>query len=401
MRSWSLDDHPILVNFRKMMSIIPHNDGKFYHLFLPPPYALTQKMAQQPLSFVFFTTPQEPTIYHLYGKPNVIVERRGESIILTKGFKNKANIRVFMEMPCTSADGLSFTMYELFTDIYNPKDAPPFCKRILEVYQDPDASYTFLDKEIKNYKELKTLLEGASNYIFVTHLDESNYQDFISRLHVTINKICESVFKLPMCRELPVFVRTKLNYLVFNAITTKCHFQLLKAYHAAYKNQDLIAQKNIRRYELTKTTDIDAAVNILKNIMNLPTPGDCVYLLSHFFDAVVKSFKGKEVAADDILPAICQAMTHDPGFGSHCVSFLTYLADVWPQTGLDEKASYVLVTCSIAAAHLGTPMDDIPETKPEPQPVQDSQPKNRPLNKDEEQVTDSTIDMLNDLLDIL
>lgn len=398
MRSWSLDDHPILVNFRKMMSVIPHNDGKFYHLFLTPPYALTQKMAQQPLYYVYYTTPQEPTIYHLYGKPNVIIERKGDNLILTKGFKKEITIRIFMEMPCTSADGLSFTMYEIFTDLYSPKDAPPFCKRILEIYQDPDVSYNFLNKEIKNYKELKQLLEGASNYIFVTKIDASNYQDFISRLHVTIGKICECVFKLPMCRDLPIFARIKLNYLIFNAITTKCHFQLMKAYHSAYKDQDLIAQKNIRRYELAKADDIEVAVGLLKNIVSLNNPGDCVYALTRFFDAVVKSFKGKEVAADDILPAICQAMTHDPAFGAHCVSFLTYLADVWPQTGLDEKASYVLVTCSIAATHLGTPMDDRDEPE---QKEEEKQPENRPLNKEEEKVTDSTIDMLNDLLDMI
>lgn len=400
MRSWSLDDHPILVSFRQNLGVIPQTDGKYYHLFLPPPYALTQKMVNEPLKYVFATTANDPSTYVLFGNPKVTIVRSGQILYLQSGFsKNKAKIRIFMEAQCTAASGLSFTIYEIFTDIYQPKDATPFCKRILEVYEDPEASYAFLDKEIKNYKELKDLLKSASDYMFVTKVDSTNYQDFISRLQVTIGQICEAVFKLPMCRDLPVFVRIKLNYLIWNALSTKCHFKLLMAYHNAYNEQNLIAQKNARRYELVKNDRIEIAVQLLKNILHLPTPGDCVMSLMNFFDAVVKSFDGKDVAADDILPAICLAMSHDTSFGSHCVSFLTYLVEIWPQVGLEEKASYVLVTCSIAATHLGMPMaDPSPE---ETMPKEPEAPPKRELTEEEIHVTGDTIDMLNNLLDMI
>ncbi|OHT12546.1 hypothetical protein TRFO_17598 [Tritrichomonas foetus] len=395
MRAWSLDDHPTLVNFRKMMNVIPHGDGRFYHLFLIPPYCLNEKNASQPLNYVFFSTPQKPDLLCLYGNPKTQMTIKDECLVLGPGFKHKkCQIRIFMDTPCTSADGLSFTMYEIFSDMYNPKDAPPFCKRILEIYQDAEQGYEFLDKEIKNYKELQTILKQASDYIFMTEINEKNYQDFLSRLQVTINQACEAVFKLPMCKELPVFVRSKLNYLIFNSIATKCHFKLLMAYHQAMKNENKIAQQNMRKYQVVKNDDITVAVQMLKGVLHQPTPGDCISCLVRFFDAVVKSLKSAEVAADDILPAICQAMTHDPGFGSHCVSFLTYLSEIWPAQGLDDKTSYVLITCSVAATHLGTPRgdDDPPRQAPPPQPQ---------ISEEEKKVTGDTIDMLNEMLDFL
>ena len=390
MRAWSLDDHPILVNFRARMSEVPHNDGKFYHLFLPPPYALTQENASKPFDYLFFSLPKKPEELHLFIKPKVTLKKTDQAVTLGSGFKHKkTNIRIFMETPCTSADGFCFTMYEMYTDLYSPKDATPFCKRILEVYQDAKMSYEFLDKEIKNYKELKDILQGMTDYIFTTEVNENNYQDFLSRMQVTINKACEAVFKLPMCRDLPVFVRTKLNYLIFNAIATKCHFKLLMAYHSVYKDKNLIAQQNMRKVELVHNPDIEASIHIIKNILHLTTPGDCIQTLVKFFDAVVKSLNSNEVAADDILPAICQAMTCDPGFGSHCVSFLTYLADIWPATGLDDRTSYVLITCSVAVTHLSMPRADEPKNEP---------PK---VSQEGQQVTDNTIDMLNEMLDFL
>ncbi|OHT04772.1 hypothetical protein TRFO_06218 [Tritrichomonas foetus] len=393
MRSWSLDDHPVLINFRKVIDCVPHSDGRFYHLFLIPPYSLNNKNINQPLNYVFYSTQIDPNLLQLYGNPKVQMTRINDDLLLGSEFKKNKDkkIPVFFEQPCTSSDGFCFTMYEIFTDIYNPGDAPPFCKRILDIYQDAEQGYNFLEHEIKNYKKLQTILKQASDYIFITQVNEKNYQDFLQRLQVTIDKVCEAVFQLPMCKDLPVYVRTKLNYLIFNSLTAKVHFRLLVAYHTVYKQQNLIAQQNMRKYEIIKNDEITVAVQLLKNVLHMPTPGDCISCLVKFFDAVVNSLKSDEVAADDILPAICQAMTHDPSFGSHCVSFLTYLSEIWPGQGLDERTSYILITCSIAATHLGTQRNDSSEKKAE-------QNDNFEVGQ---KVTGDTIDMLNEMLDFL
>jgi hypothetical protein len=39
---------------------------------------------------------------------------------------------------------------------------------------------------------------------------------------------------------------------------------------------------------------------------------------------------------------------------SKLVSSFQYLAEVWPQEGLDERTTYILVTCSIAASHFAS-----------------------------------------------
>jgi hypothetical protein len=39
---------------------------------------------------------------------------------------------------------------------------------------------------------------------------------------------------------------------------------------------------------------------------------------------------------------------------SRLVSSFQYLADVWPTEGLDERTTYILVTCSIAASHFAS-----------------------------------------------
>jgi hypothetical protein len=97
---------------------------------------------------------------------------------------------------------------------------------------------------------------------------------------------------------------------------------------------------------------MEQAVRKLHPILHLHSPMDMIRSLVQFFDIMVDALPGRDVAADDILPAICLAMTRDPAFGSHVVSFFSYLTDIWPQTGLDDKITYILVTCSIASQHL-------------------------------------------------
>jgi hypothetical protein len=105
---------------------------------------------------------------------------------------------------------------------------------------------------------------------------------------------------------------------------------------------------------------------------------------------MVAALPGIEVAADDILPAICLAMTRDLGFGSHVVSLFNYLTEIWPSVGMDDRTTYILVTCSIAAQHLAT-VQSRPEP-PKPQAV--AQP-------GMSEKTEETIGLLEDLLNCI
>jgi hypothetical protein len=73
-----------------------------------------------------------------------------------------------------------------------------------------------------------------------------------------------------------------------------------------------------------------------------------------FFTGVMEALPDKNAAADDILPAVCDGMQRCTQLAPKLVSSFQYLADIWPQEGLDEKTTYILVTCSIAASHFAS-----------------------------------------------
>ena len=135
---------------------------------------------------------------------------------------------------------------------------------------------------------------------------------------------------------------------------------------------------------------MEIAVIRLHGILHMPTPADSIACVVKFFDDVVRALPGNEIAADDILPAICMAMAKDLSFASHVMSFFQYLVDVWPSSGLDERTTYILTTCAIAASHLAMGVS------PEPTPL--------PPDPEKEKMkaqTDATIDMLENLLDMI
>jgi hypothetical protein len=264
----------------------------------------------------------------------------------------------------------------------------------MEVAPNGDQAVLFLQKETSNQK-LKDAMKAVDTHLESTPLTLANLSDFTDMVKDFMNDIAEIVFSMPVTRVLPIYLRMQLNLVIFNAISTKSHFKLLVAYHQAYHDANVQAQQAMRLIPAAKDDDgIEVAVNYLKNILHMPTPYDAMRCVGKFFDAVVCSLPGNEIAADDILPAICMAMAQDPSFGSHVVSFFQYLVDLWPSTGMDEKLSYVLITCSIAATHLSHLKKEqlIKEKPPEP-PVDD---------ETDEMLAqrDDTIGMLENLLDM-
>jgi hypothetical protein len=132
----------------------------------------------------------------------------------------------------------------------------------------------------------------------------------------------------------------------------------------------------------------EAAVKI-RYLSSMNTIQEGVQMVTEFFDMVMKAIPGKNAAADDILPVVCDGMSRCARLSSQVVSSFQYLADVWPTEGLDEKVTYVLVTCSIAATHFASGTTEN-QRLPEMQTT-------RKIDVDPQQTKD-TIEMLESLL---
>jgi hypothetical protein len=123
---------------------------------------------------------------------------------------------------------------------------------------------------------------------------------------------------------LPIGIKRQLNLLIFNAVSSKIHYAMMMAFNSAYEGDNKNAQHASRNFPVNikiNVAKMEEAVRQLHNILHLPNPVAIIHCLEVFFDAMVAALPGVEVAADDILPAICLAMTRDVGFGSHVVSF--------------------------------------------------------------------------------
>ncbi|KAH0794454.1 hypothetical protein GPJ56_001479 [Histomonas meleagridis] len=379
-----------MMHFQKIMHSIRKDSNREYHLLLPPPFI--PNLSTNPLDYLFFIQTFEPNILVQYKDNKKTITMKPDNLLISRdGYETPFRVKILNTTHCTSANGLSFAIDELENNLGNPVSFP-FCQRITQIYKDPDESKKFLNTELPKNPKLAKLLEGINNAIFIENVAETNYQDFVQRMLVSIGQLSQVVFEIPITKKLPTCVKTMLNYMIFNAITSKCHYKILLAYNKAMSNENHAAQRNMRYYAINQKTDqLEVAVNLLKNVLHLPSPSDCIQALVRFYNAVVDSLADKEVGADDILPAICCAMAQDISFGSHCVSFLNYLADIWPKSGLYDEITYVLITCSSAATHLAYYK---PPEHPAPAPPQPSA--TAPPKKDD--ATSKTIEMLEDLL---
>jgi hypothetical protein len=409
MKQWTVDVHPVLERFRKIVPSVTRNPDKMWHIFLSPPHALPPNAPSKPLNYVFLGTRLEPTAlvqfsdssYQLTIVNNAIVPR-GKS----KWPKEFQRIPILLTVPCTSVEGISYSIHEVLTDPYHPVPPPAIVGHIDEIYLNGDAAITFLQHETSN-QSLKKAWASFDQQFIAVEVTDANLQTFVAGVKKSINNIAGTLAALPLMRSLPIATRIKLNYMVFNAVTAKVHFNLLAGYHRSCAAENRRAQAAIRFYspaDLAGRYDrdlLDMAVCHLKShVLHMPTAVDAIVCVTKFFNGVVTALAAHsdEVAADDLLPAIVMAMSMDSGFCSHAYSFFQYLVDIWPPMGIDESITYKLVTCSIAASHLasGQPRGrkQQPEEAPQPEedPVDDAQRARQ---------TEETIDMLQGLLNIL
>lgn len=349
-----------------------------------------------PMDYLYYSIyPDKKTLYCSSSKDFKLL-LDNYCLISQTGFKDKFKIPITCTTPCSSMSGFSFSIQEIENDLYDlSREIHPIYTKVKECYSNYESSVKFMEKVFEQVPSVRQIYEAIDKAIFKTHITPENREDIMKRLQVSISQLAAEVFKLPDTKMLPVAGKQMLNYLIFNAITSKSHFKFVMAYNQAFAAQDAAAQKymyqHIKSSKVDKSKMQDVALP-LHNILHLKSPCDQIVQVANFFNAVVACLPGTEIAADDILPAICYAMTLDLSFASHVVSFFAYLSEIWPSTGLDEKYSYILVTCSIASQHISNPPPEEPVvvTK-QPSPTSSPDPKRTATDQE-------TIAMLEDLI---
>lgn len=359
MQNWSLDDHPTLVHFRKKMDTIPVKSNYFYHLFLTPPYAMPVK-GKTAFDYLFYTIEPDKTTLISGNNPSMKLKLEDNKIITLSGFKKKFAIPIILTTYCTSMNGLCFNIHEIENDIFDiSRPIHPLYLKVLECYDDSDKSKMFIERTFENVPAVINLYNAICNAIERMEITPENRRDLMQRLQVSIEQLAAEIFKCPDTEMLPVAGKQKLNYLVYNALTSKTHFHFIMAYSKEFAQQDIAARKNMYSYLSQSKADekkmTEAATRYLSRIFSLKSPLAQIERVAQFFEAIVALLPGTEIAADDILPAICSAMICDQSFSTQVVSFFTYLQEIWPSSGFDERLTYILTTCSIAATHLSFP----------------------------------------------
>lgn len=411
MQNWSLDNHPILNKFRSILKTIKIDPDFYYYLFLTPPYASPKDF--DPLMYLYYSHKDSPTILHQYSpNPKATLKLEGNKIQSHKGFNCNFEINLLLSTPCTCGLNecsyeFSYMLEEMDDDLYHHYPEPTIMKEIHDSYKDSKLSKGLLSEKLQN-EQLSKKLEEIENVFFTAQINPNNREEFVGTLTKFINEVAQIVFSIPEIKTLPVATKKELNFLVFNAISAERHYQLLSAYNAAFAKENFIAQENTRNNTdnldinstRLKEEEMEEAVKFLRNVLHLPSPAEMIECITKFFDHVVAALAGVEVAADDILPAICFAMTKDVGFGSHVVSFFNYLTDIWPTVGLDEKVTYILITCSIAASHLSTKRT--PQQSPQISQVSpNGNASLKPAPVVDHKQTEDTINLLEDLLNFM
>jgi hypothetical protein len=295
--------------------------------------------------------------------------------------------------PCSSGT-VQFVIYEIDNDLYTPGQIPPISAIITEASKDTSKAETFLTQTLGN-PAVKSAFEKLKSTLFTAGHQDSDRDGLLTQIRDAIDQVASLAFAMPEIQRLAVGVKRSLNSLIFNAISARSHFTLMMAFNKAYAAENSAAQRASHTIHQSTSLKIDPAkmdlaVRELHGLLHRPNPAEIIEHLVLFFDAMVAALPGVEVAADDILPAICLAMTRDLGFGSHVVSLFNYLTEIWPSAGMDDRTTYILVTCSIAAQHLATV-----QAKPEPpKPAMVAAPR---LSER----TEETIELLEDLLNCI
>ena len=393
MQVWSLDTHPILSEFRIVSKNIVPIPDTYFHLFLPPQAVTSSK---KPEDYFFFANCADPTTLTCFTNHRRKMKLGENEVVAEVGFPENFKFKILLNSPC-SANALQFVIYEVENDFYKPAALSPLADLVVRCAKSAQESQHFLSETLGD-ASVSDYLKTIDKVVFTLEIDSSNRNQVVDDMREWLSQLSSLVFDIPEVKDLPVGTKRVMNTLIFNAVSAKVHFMLVMAFNNAFQEENKKAQYASRFVQANVNIDqekMEEGVRHLRSILHLKNPMDMINCLVLFFDEIVAALPGVDVAADDILPAICLAMTRDLGFGSHVVSFFNYLTEIWPATGMDERVTYILVTCSIAAQHLATMKENDRAI-----PVSKSLPAMPEVHQMEEK-TEETIELLEDLLNCL
>ena len=378
MKLIELDSHLIIEGFRKEANSLVNHPGEVYHLIVPPEYNIPPDFSE-PLQYLFAESASEQGILRQYGEGKYVLEMRDGKLFPREGFDHSESCRLLQATPCTTTNGFSFEMHETASNPFMPSPEPPLCDEIQRAFDNPATALEFLRSQIRT-NDLKPELENLEKKSRTMEINMKTRDDVVAVMQDAMNRISDIVFEVKPFKYIPTLFKVRTNYLIFYAVTGMFHKQLLAAYHTSMKSENSQAARAMKEphESLGDPEKLNLAAECLDSLEYMSSVYSGIDMVKKFFDGVLKSLPEKNAAADDILPAVCDGMCR-VSRGQRLASALQYLADVWPPEGLEEKVTYVLTTCAIAASHLAMGRRErkapVVEKKPAPAPVptQDSE----------------------------
>lgn len=358
-----LDSHPLIETFRKVSSSFVNEPHVLYHLLLPPEYSLGN--LTDPLTYLFVESDSELSLLRQYNGGRYALTQEGNWLVPAEGFADETKFEILQTTPCSTTNGFSFEMHEMAVNPFIPSPIPPLCFEIQETFQNPNKAMNYLKTGIRS-AELPAVLNEIETIASKTEITAENINEKLMMIHDYMDKISEIVFSVTPFHYIPTVFKMRTNYIIFYAVVNLFHAKLLNAYHEAFKNDNKEAQKAVSRkvHSIGDPKKLDMAARHLRFLHTINTIEMGIRLVTNFFDGVLSSLPDANAAADDILPAVCDGLTRCPQVSSHIVSSFQYLAEVWPTDGLDQRTTYILVTCSIAASHFASESPKEPIEKP-------------------------------------
>ena len=366
MKLFELDSHPLIENFRKTAGNLTNEPGVLYHFLLPPEYTIPEEI-NDPILYLFLESSKN-SVWVQYGDGKLQINCQGNMLVPQSGFSEDFKIEILQTTPCTTTNGFSFDMHELPNNPFRPSvPIPPLCDEIKRAFENPNNSLNFLQNEIVSTElpsvinDLKSLQE---NFLSHKNIDLESKEYFVSRMHEIMNRMSDIIFEVKPFHYIPTIYKMRTNFIIFYAVTSRFHKKLLDSYHKMLEKNNNDAKKAIKFEKDSSVGDKDCLIKAAAHISDLyrmPSVSEGIKMVTEFFEIVLSSLPDKNAAADDILPAVCDGLKFCSGeMSEHIVSTFQYLSDIWSMEGLDEKTTYIIVTCSIASSHFSSTEKNMP-----------------------------------------
>ncbi|KAH0795222.1 hypothetical protein GPJ56_000898 [Histomonas meleagridis] len=363
MKIIELDSHPLIEAFRTIACNFKNDPSLMYHLLLPPEYNIGN--LTDPLLYLFVEDESNMNILKQYGNGKYVLKQENNILIPIEGFDHKICFEILQTTPCSTTNGFTFEMEEVAVNPFIPSPIPPLCNEIQVGYENPSNALQFLKTRIRS-PALPAVLQELEAVASKTKITISNRYQVLEMIHSYMDKISDIVFTVVPFHYIPTMFKMRTNFIIFYAVANLFHAKLLKVYHSALEKDNREAQKAVREpvSSIGDPVKLDKAATHLRNLHQMKNVESGIKMVTDFFDGVMASLPDANAAADDILPAVCDGMSRYGKNSSYLVSSFQYLAEIWQSDGLDQKITYILVTCSIAASHFASGPRMTPIEKP-------------------------------------